>query len=68
MIKFKDVTEVKPDIHINTLLKKVLNYGHLTHIPMETSVELLLLVYIMPVKLYSKTKVLDMLKEMMFKP
>jgi len=68
MIKFKDVTEVKPDIHINTLLKMVLKHGLLIHTLMETSTELLLLVYTIKTKLFSTTQELVMLKETILKP
>jgi hypothetical protein len=63
MIKYKDATVVKQDIHINILLNKVLKPGLHTLILMEISMELLPHAYIMQTKLFSKIKELVMSQE-----
>lgn len=59
MIKLKDAMEVKLDMLTNTLLKTELRPG-LIILMLTSTEELLLLVTTTKVKLFSKTKVLDM--------
>lgn len=66
MIKLKDVVEEKPDMLMNTLLKTVLKLGKII-LMLTLKEELLPLVIMIKVKLFSKIKELDLLKPIMFK-